>query len=96
MEALQEVGVATAPVFTIGEAYHDPHDTFRRTSVNIEIPEIRTEDVTYGIPWRLSETPGAIRSLGRPIGADDQAFLVDLMGLSPRGIEQLNEQGVTY
>ncbi len=94
MEQLQDTGVAAASAFHVGELYHDPHDTYRRTSLAVYPSDIRQEDVTHGISWRLSDTPGALRRLAQPIGTDNRRFLEGLLGLSAERIAALTSAKV--
>lgn len=94
MHLLQEVGVAATPAFNIGELYHDPHDTYRRTSVPVEAPGLAKEDVIYGIPWHLSETPGAIQRLGVGMGRDNDVFFSQVLGLPDDRIRELADRHV--
>ncbi len=93
---LQQAGVAAAPAYKVSELYHDPHDISRRTSINVNVDNLNANDVTYGIPWRLSETPGAIRGLGRPLGADNKRFFGGELQLDPTEIKRLIEGQVIY
>jgi crotonobetainyl-CoA:carnitine CoA-transferase CaiB-like acyl-CoA transferase len=43
---------------------------------------------------KLSETPGEIRWTGRPLGADTDAVLTEVLGMSPEQVEKLRGQGV--
>ncbi|MEE9284351.1 MAG: CoA transferase [Dehalococcoidia bacterium] len=95
-ETLRRAGVAASPAFSVADLYHDPHDIERRTSINIETPELRPEDVTYGIPWRLSDTPGSIRRLGRPMGADNHRFFSAEFEMSSDEIDRLVQAQVIY
>jgi phenylalanyl-tRNA synthetase beta subunit len=44
--------------------------------------------------FRMSETPGAIRFIGRPLGADTEAVLVYELGVDPQRVAELHERGV--
>ncbi|MFC5728923.1 MULTISPECIES: CaiB/BaiF CoA transferase family protein [Nocardioides] len=46
------------------------------------------------IPYRLSATPGALRSPAPLLGADSEAVCVDLLGLDAAEYRQLEEEGV--
>ena len=96
MHLLQEAGVAAVASFTNAEIYHDPHDTYRRISIRVDDPAFDRNMVTYGIPWRLSETPGAFRRLGQPVGTDNEAFFQRFFGLSAGEVRDLAERKVLY
>ena len=96
MDLLQAAGVAAAPALNIGQIFLDPHDTHRRTSIRVETPDIDASEVTYGIPWRLSETPGALQRLARPMGSDNRAFFSELMGMPVAEVERLIENKALY
>ena len=93
---LQRAGIAAAPAYKVSELFHDPHDIARRTSIDVRVDELDAADVTYGIPWRLSETPGAVRGLGRPLGTDNERFYRDELALPPEEVERLIERQVIY
>ena len=95
-ETLQAAGVAAAPAFSVAELYHDPHDQYLRSTVHIDTPGLPPEALTYGIPWRLSETPGSVRYLGRDPGQDNEELFGEVLGLSEAEIERLVEQGAIY
>ena len=95
-DVLQQAGVAAAPAFSVADLYHDPHDVYRRTSIKVETPDLEAGDVTYGIPWRLSETPGSIRQLGRPMGSDNHRFFSSQLDMSPDEIDRLIQEQVIY
>jgi hypothetical protein len=42
----------------------------------------------------LSETPGRIDHLGRPLGADNEAVYVDLLGLDADRLDELRKASV--
>jgi crotonobetainyl-CoA:carnitine CoA-transferase CaiB-like acyl-CoA transferase len=63
---------AIAPVLTMTEVVADPHVVARQAMVEVE-----------GVPVpapaaRLSATPGRVRWLGRPLGADTEAVMAEL------------------
>jgi crotonobetainyl-CoA:carnitine CoA-transferase CaiB-like acyl-CoA transferase len=43
---------------------------------------------------QLSETPGRIEHLGRPLGADNDEVFGELLGLDPSRLEALRASGV--
>ena len=96
MERLQKAGVAAVPVMTLADVYLDPHDKFRRSSTRIEIEGVDPQDIVYGIPWKLSDTPGSIYRLAPKMGQDNQKFFHDVMGLPKPEIERLIKDQVIY
>lgn len=80
------------PVQTIAEIADDPHWQARELLVDAadDDGDVRMHHV---VP-RLSETPGAIRWPGRPIGGDNDALYHDELGIPHDDLVQLAEQGV--
>jgi len=58
------------------------------------------EDPVYGRllmaapPWKMSGTPPRIRSVCRPPGADNRGVYADLLGLTPKKLENLSGRGI--
>jgi crotonobetainyl-CoA:carnitine CoA-transferase CaiB-like acyl-CoA transferase len=63
---------AIAPVLTMTEVVADPHVVARGAMVEVEGVAVP------GPAARLSATPGEVRWLGRPLGADTEAVLAEL------------------
>lgn len=80
------------PVQTIAEIADDPHWRERALLVDAE-DEAGAVRMHHVVP-RLSETPGAIRWPGRPIGADNDALYRDELGIPDEEIGRLAERGV--
>jgi benzylsuccinate CoA-transferase BbsF subunit len=96
MRLLQGHGVAAAVVATLEDVYLDPHDQYRRTSVKIEDARLARQDVLYGIPWRLSDTPGAIHKLASPMGTDNERIFCGMLGMPPDEMQRLTDEQVIY
>ena len=72
IERFIEADAAIAPVLKMTEIVDDPHVVARQ--ILVERDGVRTQAPVA----RLSETPGRIRWLGRPLGADTEAVLAEL------------------
>jgi formyl-CoA transferase len=70
------------PQFVAREAIATVHDERRG--------ELRMQNI---VP-KLSETPGEIKWTGRPLGANTDEVLTEVLGLSAEQIEKLRVQGV--
>ncbi len=89
----EEAEAAVAPVYDVAELMADPQVTAREMITTVEdeaLGPVRMQNVLY----RMSETPGAIRYTGRPLGADTDAVLGDELGVDPERIAALRERGV--
>jgi len=65
------------PVNYLNEAFSDPQVLHRRMVVEVDHPEVgRVKQI--GLPIKLSDTPGEIRSLGVPNGAHTEFILREL------------------
>lgn len=94
-EMLQKAGVAAAPLLNIDEQYTDPHYKKRQLYVNIKHPRTGDEPV-YGIPWKLSATPGSIRTPAPLLGGANEHIYNELLGLSRDDTARLEEAKALY
>jgi len=90
---LQREGVAAAPLLDVSERLVHPLYEARGANVWIDHPILGGE-VIYGIPWRMSDTPGEIRRRAPLMGEHNEYVLGDLLGLSRGQIEELEREGV--
>jgi benzylsuccinate CoA-transferase BbsF subunit len=95
MAKLQQFGVAAIPVMNIEDQYCDPHYQERNTFIEVEHPLVGLETL-YGIPWRLSETPGEIRRVAPSLGEHNSYVYGELLGLATEEVARLSEQKVIY
>ena len=96
MEILQGAGIA-AGVVSNGEdiCARDPQLQDRDFWSMVELPDGRRTNVT-GTPFRLSATPGSIRSPSPPIGSSNDYVLGELLGYSDADREQLIAEGAIW
>jgi benzylsuccinate CoA-transferase BbsF subunit len=94
-DILQKSRVAVAPFMISKQQYQDPHFRERNIVVEVDHPKSGTETF-YGIPWKLSETPGEIRRSGPLLGQDNEYVFKDLLGMSQENFDQLVEEKVIY
>ena len=94
-ERLQTAGVAAMPVMNIADQFADPHLNARETYVEIDHPHAGAEMV-YGVPWRFSETPGAVRTPAPLLGQHNEYVLRELLGIDGSRIDDLIAQQVVY
>ena len=92
---LQAAGVAAMPCLDQGGRYFDPHLRARECYVDVDHPVLGTEPL-YGIPFKLSETPGRIRRHAPLMGEHNHYVLGELLGLSIEERNSLIEEKVLY
>lgn len=93
IEAFEEAGAAVGPVYNAAELIEDP-----QVQALDMITEVGDDDLgslkMHNVMWRMSETPGAIRWTGRPLGADSEQVLVEELGIDPDRFAELEERGI--
>ncbi len=92
MSVFEEAEVAAAPVYDASQLLADEHLRARGTFVPIEDPDLGRVTVQAPVV-RLSETPGRIEHLGRPLGADNEAVFGELLGVDPERLVALRQAG---
>jgi benzylsuccinate CoA-transferase BbsF subunit len=95
-ERLQAEGVAAFPVLTALRIVEDEHLRARRRDVQTAAEHLDRDLVVYGIPWKLSGTPGAIRRPVVPTGTDNDYVFGQLLHLPESEIKRLIDEHVLY
>ncbi|MCE2482655.1 MAG: CoA transferase [Alphaproteobacteria bacterium] len=88
-----EAQVPCGMVCAIDEIFEDPQYAARENILRVDDPRVGEVAVPNVVP-RLTATPGAVRWLGRPTGADSDDILATLLGKSAADIGALREKGV--
>lgn len=91
-DLLKDKDTCIAPVYTLDETFLDPQVLHRRMLVEIEHPKLG-KIKQLGIPIKLSDTPGRIRSLGSLVGTHTEEILHSL-GYDNNKIKKLCQAGV--
>lgn len=95
MELLQKAGVAATIAMTIEDQFIDPHYRERKTFEEIEHPIVGAE-MLYGIPWKLSRTPGKIERTAPSLGEHNDYVFGELLGYPIDEIRRLEEEKILY
>lgn len=90
---LNDAGVPAGLVYQPADMLVDPHFAARNAIVTAK-DERYGELAMPGVVPRLSETPGEVRWTGRPLGADTDAVLTEVLGLTPAQVDELRAKGV--
>jgi crotonobetainyl-CoA:carnitine CoA-transferase CaiB-like acyl-CoA transferase len=45
-------------------------------------------------PWKMSETPPRVKTVCRPVGADNEYIFTKYLGIGPSELSTLSEEGV--
>ena len=94
-ELLQSAGVAAMPVMNIADQFADPHLNARETYVEVDHPHVGAE-LLYGVPWRFSATPGAVRAPAPLLGQHNDYVLSELLGIDEARMAQLSAAEVVH
>lgn len=95
MRHLQSFGVPGAPSYKAGDLFNSPHLLERQTITEVSHPMLGTRK-TIAPPWKLSETPAAIRKRPPLMGEHNDYVLNTLLGLSKDEIAALQDAQVVY
>jgi len=90
-EFFKEKEVCFGPVYYLNETFQDPQVLHRKMMVELDHPRVgKVKQI--GLPIKLSDTPGEIKSLGTPNGYGTEEILREL-GYSGEDIEALLKGG---
>ena len=86
-------GVPAGLVYQPRDMLDDPQFAARGSIATVK-DERRGELAMPAVVPKLSDTPGEIRWTGRPLGADTDAVLTEILGLTAERIEELRGRGI--
>ncbi|GHV55097.1 succinyl-CoA--D-citramalate CoA-transferase [Deltaproteobacteria bacterium] len=91
-EILNTAGVPISLVYTMEDAFNDPHYAARENLVEVLHPDFGSVRIP-GIVPKLSQTPGAVKWGGAEMGAYNDEVFSGLLGLSRQEIGALKADG---
>lgn len=77
---LQAAGIAAAPLLTSEDRVSDEHLASREAFAVVDHPAVGAEFI-YGIPWKLSRTPGSVRAGAPLLGEHSADVLKEYLGI---------------
>ncbi|MFF2652699.1 CaiB/BaiF CoA transferase family protein [Streptomyces sp. NPDC058045] len=93
MEAFAAAGAAVAPVYRPSELLDDPQVRALDLVTTVDDEDLGPMRM-QNVMWRMSRTPGRIRSTGRPRGRDTDAILRDELGYDDALLGDLRDRGI--
>src|SRR6202000_2172729 len=93
LAVLEEAGVAAAPIYDAEQLLDDPQLRAREIYPSVPDQELGSMRVQAPVP-RFSATPGTVKPLGPPLGADNAEVYPRLLGFDDGRLKELHEQGV--
>src|SRR5207249_3331299 len=93
VERLDAVGIPAGPIYSVAEALGHPQIAAREMVTEVTHPTAGPIRVT-GVPIRLSETPGCVRTAPPLLGQHTEALLREIAGLDDHEIRELAAGGV--
>jgi benzylsuccinate CoA-transferase BbsF subunit len=89
----QAAGIAAGPLLDTADRFADEHLWAREDFAPVEHPVVGSEFV-YGLPWKLSRTPGAVTRAAPLLGQDTREVLTGILGMEEAEVDRLTELGV--
>ena len=92
-EMMDRERVANSPIQNIRQVVEDPHLAARGYFVEVEHPIIGKAKLP-GVPFKFSETPGAVEFRSPLVGEHNELILGKYLGISKEEIARMKEEGV--
>lgn len=91
IDAFEKAEAAIAPIYDVSQLMDDPHAIARDMFTTVQDPDLGPVKM-QNVLFRMSTTPGSIRSTGRALGADTDEVLGALVDTDR--LQALKERGV--
>lgn len=92
-DLFNQVGVPNGPINTVDRVVHDEQVNFRDMIVEVDHP-LAGKLKMPGVPIKLSETPGEIRTAAPLLGADNETVYGKMLDLTPEEVAQLKQDKI--
>lgn len=92
-ERLDKFEVPVSPIYSIADIFADQQYHARGSIIEVEDERVGKVHM-QGIVPKLSRTPGSVRNLGRPMGADNRTVFTERLGVSEAEFAILQQAGV--
>ncbi|MCR4441946.1 MAG: CaiB/BaiF CoA-transferase family protein [Peptococcaceae bacterium] len=93
IKIFEEFALPYSPINTVRDVVHDPVINYRKMIAEIDQPRVGKMKIV-GTPFRLSETPGAVRAAAPLLGEHTDQVLKTLLNYSSEKITELREKNV--
>jgi len=93
LEALRGAGIPCGPINNLEQVLNEPQVLAREMVVDVDVPVAGPTKVT-GVPIKLSETPGAVRTPPPTLGQHTDEVLESVLGMEEAQRNALREDGV--
>ncbi len=91
-EMMDKERVANSPILNVQQVVDDPHLKERGYFVDIEHPVIGKAKIP-GIPFKMSETPGAVERPSPLVGEHNEFILAKYLNIGKDELEKLKKEG---
>ena len=92
-EFLEDKNIPIGKVNSSDEVFSDPHICSRGIVVEIDHPK-GGKVKHIGVPFKLSDTPGGVRSAAPELGQHTESVLTEMLDYTREDLARLQEQGV--
>ncbi|MYA97710.1 MAG: CoA transferase [Nitrospinae bacterium] len=93
LETLRGAGIPCGPINNLAQVLSEPQILAREMVVDVDVPVAGPTKVT-GVPIKLSETPGAVRTPPPTLGQHTDEVLESVLGMDEAQRNALREDGV--
>ncbi len=93
LETLRGAGIPCGPINNLAQVLSDPQVLAREMVVDVDVPVAGPTKVT-GVPIKLSETPGAVRTPPPALGQHTDEVLESVLGMDEAQRSALRDEGV--
>ena len=93
LDTLRGAGIPCGPINNLEQVLNEPQILAREMVVDVDVPVAGPTKVT-GVPIKLSETPGAVRTPPPTLGQHTDEVLESVLGMDEAQRNTLREEGV--
>ncbi len=93
LAAFEDAQAVIGPIYSIADIFADPQYAARETITHVDDPQLGRVHLQNAIP-RLTATPGRVRHLGGPLGADNSEVFCTQLGHTEAELAQWRSAGI--